>query len=309
MHKNVTTKRATFTKAEREYVRGMVHNLSFQRLTDREIVDWLHEEKSIDLNRSTVSKLRNGAVKDAEGWYIGLRESGARYIAIYKERLDSLLSYQKKLHELINKNPSPELTVRAISELHRIELSLHTLMKELPGDITTSKDKVIAKQNNKDQENHQDWNEINGPKLKTFAEWYDNVRELGLMTEEINRTQYDAYVKEWNNGMFGPDASRKSIDFGPSKSIVFEQSEKAWTTVNNSDLDPKIEHSENSSEETRELQLSTEIGNDSGPELDEEIIEGPGQKHELGIHCTQCHRIYLNRESYNKHECMQMYDG
>ena len=58
-HKTVTSNRATFTKAEREYVKGMVHNLSFKRLSDREIVQWLHDEKQIDLDRSTVAKLRN----------------------------------------------------------------------------------------------------------------------------------------------------------------------------------------------------------------------------------------------------------
>jgi DNA-directed RNA polymerase specialized sigma54-like protein len=58
-HKNVTSKRATFTKAEKEYVKGIVHNLSFQRFNDREIVQWLHDEKQIDLDRSTVSKMRN----------------------------------------------------------------------------------------------------------------------------------------------------------------------------------------------------------------------------------------------------------
>jgi DNA-directed RNA polymerase specialized sigma54-like protein len=55
----VTKKRQDFTKSEREYVRGIVHNLSFQRLTDQEIVQWLHEEKEIDIDRSTVSKMRN----------------------------------------------------------------------------------------------------------------------------------------------------------------------------------------------------------------------------------------------------------
>jgi hypothetical protein len=305
-HKSVTSKRATFTKAEREYVKGMVHNLSVQRLSDREIVDWLYEEKQIDLDRSTVSKIRNQAVKDAEAWYTGLR-NGPTYIATYKQRLDSLLSYQKRLHELINnnKNLNPELTVRAISELHRIELSLHTLMKELPGDITTSKDIAAEKQNNNNKEQvNQDWN---GPKLKTFAEWYDNVRELGLMTQEITRTQYDAYVKEWNNNMFGPDNPPRP------KSILSEESEQAWDAVNNNnDSDSNTEIGTGTEEEKLEHsaklgepQLSTEIDNDSEPEL-EETIQGPGQKHALGIRCTQCHRIYLNRASYNKHECMRI---
>jgi len=64
----VTIKRHNFTKPEREYVRGIVHNLSFQRLTDQEIVQWLHEEKEIDIDRSTVSKMRNQVETKAEKW-------------------------------------------------------------------------------------------------------------------------------------------------------------------------------------------------------------------------------------------------
>ena len=47
-----------FTKPEREYAKGIVHNLSYQRLTDQEIVQWLHDEKQIDLDRSTLPRLR-----------------------------------------------------------------------------------------------------------------------------------------------------------------------------------------------------------------------------------------------------------
>ena len=119
----------------------MIHNYSLQRWTDREIVDYLHKEKKIDIARSTVTTIKNRIEQEAEKWYIGIRESGAKYIAVYKERLDSLLSYQKKLHEIIAKfESSPEVILRAISELHRIEMSLHTLMKGLPGDIKTSED-------------------------------------------------------------------------------------------------------------------------------------------------------------------------
>lgn len=73
------------------------------RFNDQEIVDYLNEEKKIDIARSTVNKIGNCAEKEVEKWYINLRDSGAKYIASYKERVDSLLSYQKKLHELINK--------------------------------------------------------------------------------------------------------------------------------------------------------------------------------------------------------------
>jgi hypothetical protein len=131
-HKNVTIKRHNFTKSERECVKGIIHNLSFQRLTDREIVQWLHDEKQIDLDRSTVSKMRIQIELKAEKWYIDLRNSTYKYIALYKERIDSLFSYQKKLHEIISVTNKPEVQLRAISELHSIEMSIFSLWKQLP---------------------------------------------------------------------------------------------------------------------------------------------------------------------------------
>ena len=70
--------------------------------------------------------------KEAGNWYIELRESGSKYLAVYKDRLDSLLSYQKKLHEIMAGSESPEIRIRAIAELHRIEMSIFSLFKELP---------------------------------------------------------------------------------------------------------------------------------------------------------------------------------
>jgi hypothetical protein len=118
--------------SDREYVKGVIHNLSFQRLTDMEIVQWLHEEKKIDLDRSTVSRLRNRVERQAERWYVELKRSSYRYIAIYKERIDSLFYYQKKLHEIIESTDRPEVRLRAISELHSIEMSIFNLWKQLP---------------------------------------------------------------------------------------------------------------------------------------------------------------------------------
>jgi hypothetical protein len=128
----VTKKRHDFTKPEREYVKGIVHNLSFQRLTDQEIVQWLHDEKKIDIDRSTVSKMRSQVESKAEKWYIELKQSTFKYIAVYKERIDSLFSYQKKLHEIISVTKKPEVQLRAISELHSIEMSIFSLWKQLP---------------------------------------------------------------------------------------------------------------------------------------------------------------------------------
>ena len=204
-----------WTKAERQYIKGIVHNYSLQRWTDQDIVDYLREEKRIKIGRSTVTKIKNSVVEEAEKWYTELRDSGAKYIAVYKERLDSLLSYQKKLNEIINQvsDSSPELVLRAISELHKLEMSLHTLMKELPGDIKTSKDKTEENDREKEKSGH-----------LTFDEWINKYPPKPRISDDIDYTdeengqyywglhkKYNEYLKGWENSMFGHDPAPDSV--------------------------------------------------------------------------------------------------
>src|SRR6185312_16204305 len=84
------------SKSEKQYLRGVIHNQSLQRWTDQKITDYLHE-KGTNITRTTVNSIKNQIEKQAENWYIELRQSRYKFIATYNERLDSLLSYQKKL--------------------------------------------------------------------------------------------------------------------------------------------------------------------------------------------------------------------
>jgi len=120
------------TKSEKEYVKAIIQSLSLQRLTDQEIVDYLHNEKQIDIARSTVTYIRNKIEKQAAKWYLELKESTSKYIAAYKQRIDCLFSYQKKLHEIIAGTKKDEVKIRAISELHSIEMDIFNLWKQLP---------------------------------------------------------------------------------------------------------------------------------------------------------------------------------
>jgi hypothetical protein len=206
-NKNVPVERHRWTKAERQYMKGIVHNYSLQNWTDQNIVDYLRQEKKIEIGRSTVTKIKNQIELEAEEWYTELRDSGAKYIAIYKERLDSLLSYQKKLHEIINQSEqSPELALRAISELHRIEISLHTLMKELPGDIKISKDKTEENDREKEKAGHltfDEWISKYPPKPRISEDSQYSDEENGQYYWGLHKKYND--VKEWGNSMFGPD--------------------------------------------------------------------------------------------------------
>ncbi len=129
------------TQEQRQYIRGVIHNLALQRWQDKEIAEFLNNEKGIKLTRSSVTYIRNRMERQAEKWYFELRESRYRYVAIFKERIDSLFSYQKKLHEIIASTSTdaegeheqrPEVKIKAITELHAIEVTLFTMWKQLP---------------------------------------------------------------------------------------------------------------------------------------------------------------------------------
>src|SRR6476659_6372141 len=134
--KSDNTTKKKIAKSDKEYLRGTIHNLSLSRWTDQEIVDYLRDEKQIEIARSTVNSIKNRIEKKAEKWYFELRESRYKYIATYKERLDSLLCYQRKLNEIIEfyrlEHLYPDTVIRAISELHRIEISIFNIWKQLP---------------------------------------------------------------------------------------------------------------------------------------------------------------------------------
>ena len=93
-NKNVNFEHKKQTKSDKECIKGLIHNLALQLLTDQEITEHL-QSKGIVIARSTVCTIRNKIEKEAEKWYIDLRESRYKYVATYKERLDSLLTYQK----------------------------------------------------------------------------------------------------------------------------------------------------------------------------------------------------------------------
>ena len=70
--------------------------------------------------------------------------------------MDSLLSYQKILHDVIASTKKDEIKIRAISELTNIEMHIFNLWKQLPNlDITYGSNNTTKQeqgQNNQDQD-------------------------------------------------------------------------------------------------------------------------------------------------------------
>jgi hypothetical protein len=137
------------TRAQKEYVKAVVNQLSLQRLSDGEIVDYL-AEKGIILARNTVNRIKKQIERQAAKWYIELKQSQSKYIANYKERLDSLLAYQKILNDIIKTTKREDIKIKAISPLHSIQMDIFNLWKQLPDlDIV---ERVRQVQNQQDQE-------------------------------------------------------------------------------------------------------------------------------------------------------------
>lgn len=204
--KNVDKKRDRSTNAQKQYIRGLVHNLSLQRLTDQEISDYLHNEKGIDIARSTIAGIRRSIEKQAEKWYIELRQSRYKFIAIYKERIDSLFSYQKKLHQIIdfyiqppNQMLETDTVIRAISELHKIEISIVSLWKLLPdnGENYSTGTKGITQPEPRPTTYPTIADPNNPGKWITDPAWIeDNIRK---MEENSNLKDFDITRKDNNN--------------------------------------------------------------------------------------------------------------
>jgi hypothetical protein len=130
-----------FTKAESNFLQGIVHGLTLDRFSDSEIVQYLKDQHNIIIERSTVYKIRKRIEKEGKTWYEQLRQSDYKYIYTYKERIDSLNRYQRKLNEIMNKESSSDLLkIQAIKELHKIEITLAKLYGNLPDIVGNSND-------------------------------------------------------------------------------------------------------------------------------------------------------------------------
>ena len=96
-------------------------------------------------------------------------------------------------------------------------MSLHTLLKELPGDIKThtSKEKEVEERKG-DHMTFDEWVTKNArPRVEDDSDYSDE--ENGQYYWGLHK-QYNQYVKQWKESMFGPDY--EPWDDKPLKSIV-----------------------------------------------------------------------------------------
>lgn len=92
------------------------------------------------LSKSAVHDIKIGIESKAEKWYMQLRDSRFKYLAIYKDRIDSLFKYQKMLHDLYHNPKSKTDKVRIIAQLQSLEMDILNIHKQVPDINTMSED-------------------------------------------------------------------------------------------------------------------------------------------------------------------------
>ena len=132
------------TKSQREHVKYLIADYTLRRYSERDIAKILEEQHQIKLSKAGVRDIRVATEKTAESWYNKLRDSRYKYLATYRERIESLFRYQRVLNNIIDDPDSNDMAkIQAVSGLHRIEMDLVDLYKGIP-DIGIQNDTSIA---------------------------------------------------------------------------------------------------------------------------------------------------------------------
>jgi hypothetical protein len=98
-----------------------------EKFNNREIQEFF-KDKGIEIDGSTIARIRNNTAKRAERWYAELRKSRYLYIAHQKERIDTLYKAENKLWIIANDQEAERTEqVKALSEIHKIEITLSNL--------------------------------------------------------------------------------------------------------------------------------------------------------------------------------------
>ena len=89
---------------ERIHVSNLVAILSLRRLSDNEIIKEIEKQTNKIITRQSLYDIRQSIKKESYDWYSMLREGHYEYIHEFKERIDEILSLQRKHHEIIKNN-------------------------------------------------------------------------------------------------------------------------------------------------------------------------------------------------------------
>ena len=147
---------AKFTSEERRIVDGIVASLSIERIPDTEIIEEIKRQTNKDkISRQSLYNIRQRIKKESAKWYSQIRESRYEYIHEFKERINEIMDLQKKAHKIFDDNiDNPDIQLDAISELHKLNITLSNFFDVAPsiGNTSISETSATTKRNISDKD-------------------------------------------------------------------------------------------------------------------------------------------------------------
>ena len=108
-------------------------------MTDNEIIEQIERQTGQTITRFGLYKIRQQTKKDSWEWYKTMREDSYSYLHEFKERINEIESLQKKANQIIDKNEhNPQIQLSAISELHKLNITLSNYIEVLPTVINNN---------------------------------------------------------------------------------------------------------------------------------------------------------------------------
>jgi hypothetical protein len=145
-----------FTSNERRAIEGIVAGLTIKRIPDNEIITEVFDQTNQKISRQSLYNIRQRIKKESAKWYSQLREGQYEYLHEFRERMMEIMDLQKKAHRIFDDNKdNPDIQLDAISELHKLNISLSNYFDVAPfiGNASISETPKTESRSNINQDN------------------------------------------------------------------------------------------------------------------------------------------------------------
>jgi len=121
-----------YTIAEREQVKTIVSLLTIKRIPDSDILEEIERQTGKSIKKKSLWYIRQQIKKESYEWYKELRQGEFEYLHQFRERVSEIMDLQRKAHQIYDNTTNPSIQLDAISELHKLSISLSNLYDIAP---------------------------------------------------------------------------------------------------------------------------------------------------------------------------------
>jgi len=128
-----------FNAAERRTIHSIVAALTIKRLPNSEIISEILRQTNKTISEQSLTNIRKRIKRESYHWYKAMREGEYGYIHEFRERINEILSLQKKHHQIIdNENIPIPINQTSLAELHKLSITLSNLYDVAPSIIVNN---------------------------------------------------------------------------------------------------------------------------------------------------------------------------